>query len=97
MDTVSMSSLLQAEEDKLRTELQADAIIDQNRKQSVDRLTAALDRILLRYNAANTGELEENLFGFIADDGTKYLSDQKTFAVGEWVPVTVTFTVDEET
>ena len=56
MDTVSMSSLLQAEEDKLRTELQADSVIDQNRKQSVDRLTAALDRILLRYNAANTGD-----------------------------------------
>ena len=51
----------------------------------------------LIYNAANTGELEENLFGFIADDGTKYLSDQKTFAEGKWVPVTVTFTVDEET
>ena len=43
MDTVSMNSLLQAEEDKLRTELQADSVIDQNRKQSVDRLTAALD------------------------------------------------------
>ena len=28
MDTVSMSSLLQAEEDKLRTELQADSVID---------------------------------------------------------------------
>ena len=56
MDPVSMSSLLQTEEDKLRTELQADAIIDQNRKQSVDRLNAALDRMLLRYNAANTSD-----------------------------------------
>ena len=53
MDTVSMSSLLQSEENKLRTELQADAVIDQNRKQSVDRLNAALDRMLLRYNASN--------------------------------------------
>ena len=38
MDSVNMSSLLLAEEDKIRTELKADSAIDQNRRQSVDRL-----------------------------------------------------------
>ena len=56
MDAVSMSSLFSTEEEKLRNELKADAMIDQNRKQSVDRLTAALDRVLLRYNAASTDD-----------------------------------------
>ena len=56
MDAVSMSSLFSTEEEKLRNELKADAVIDQNRKQSVDRLTAALDRVLLRYNAASTDD-----------------------------------------
>ncbi|MBQ9662264.1 MAG: hypothetical protein IJV40_03815 [Oscillospiraceae bacterium] len=56
MDAVSMSSLLQTEEEKLRSELKADAVIDRNRKQSVERLNAALDRVLLRYNAANTDD-----------------------------------------
>ena len=51
-----MSSLFSTEEEKLRNELKADAVIDQNRKQSVDRLTAALDRVLLRYNAASTDD-----------------------------------------
>ena len=55
MDSVNMSSLLLAEEDKLRTELRADSAIDQNRRQSVDRLNEVLDRVLLRYSAANAG------------------------------------------
>ena len=56
MDPVSMSSLLLAEEDKIRTEMQADRSIDQNRKQSVDHLNAVFDRILLKYNAANADD-----------------------------------------
>lgn len=55
MDSVNMSSLLQAEEDKIRTELKADSAIDQNRRQSVDRLNEVLDGVLLRYSAANAG------------------------------------------
>ena len=34
MDTVNLSSLLLSEESRIRTELQADSAIDQNRKQS---------------------------------------------------------------
>ena len=55
MDSVNMSSLLLAEEDKIRTELKADSAIDQNRRQSVDRLNEVLDAVLLRYSAANAG------------------------------------------
>ncbi len=49
------------------------------------------------YNGANTGELQKNLFGFIADDGTEYLSDKMTFEVGEWALVEVPFTLEAET
>ena len=56
MDSVNLSSLLQAEEDKIRTELKADSAIDQNRRQSIDRLNNVLDGVLLRYNAANAGD-----------------------------------------
>ena len=55
MDSINMSSLLLAEEDKIRTELKADSAIDQNRRQSVDRLNEVLDGVLLRYSAANAG------------------------------------------
>ena len=56
MDSVNMSSLLRAEEDKIRTELRADSAIDQNRRQSVDRLNGVLDAVLLRYSAANAND-----------------------------------------
>ena len=56
MDSVNMSSLLLAEEDKIRTELRADSAIDQNRRQSVDRLNGVLDAVLLRYSAANAND-----------------------------------------
>ena len=49
------------------------------------------------YNAKNTDAVEKNLFGFIAADGTEYLSDKKTFTVGEWETVEVTFTLETET
>ena len=56
MDSVNMSSLLLAEEDKIRNELRADSAIDQNRRQSVDRLNGVLDAVLLRYSAANAND-----------------------------------------
>ena len=49
------------------------------------------------YNGANTGAVTKNLFGFIANNGTEYLSDVKTFTVGEWATYDVKFTLDEET
>ena len=49
------------------------------------------------YNGANTGAVTKNLFGFVADDGTEYLSDVKSFTVGEWATYDVTFTLAEET
>lgn len=56
MDSVNMSSLLLAEEDKIRNELRADSAINQNRRQSVDRLNGVLDAVLLRYSAANAND-----------------------------------------
>ncbi len=56
MDSVNLCSLLLAEEGRVRTELQADSAIDQNRRQSVERLNGVLDGILLRYNAANADD-----------------------------------------
>ena len=49
------------------------------------------------YNGINTGDVTKNLFGFIAEDGTEHLSTQKSFAVGEWQDVVVTFTLDKQT
>lgn len=49
------------------------------------------------YNGANTGAVTKNLFGFVADNGTEYLSDVKSFTVGEWATYDVTFTLAEET
>ena len=48
------------------------------------------------FNGVNTGAVEKNLFGFIAE-GAEYLSDVKTFAVGEWTTLEVPFTLAEET
>ena len=51
-----MSGLLKADEEKLRSELKADALYDKNRKQSAVRLDEAFSKILLRYNAACTDD-----------------------------------------
>ena len=56
MSTVSMTGLLLSEEDKIRTELQADATVDRSRKQTVARLADVYDRMLLRYNASNADD-----------------------------------------
>ena len=49
------------------------------------------------YNGINTRNVTKNLFGFIAADGTEYLSDQMSFTVGEWQNIVVAFTLEEET
>ena len=50
------------------------------------------------YNGINIAPLSKNLFGFIANDNTEYLSEQKSFAiVGEWQNVYVPFTLENET
>ena len=56
MEAVTMSGLLKADEEKLRSELKADALYDKDRKQSAVRLDEAFSRILLRYNAACTDD-----------------------------------------
>ena len=55
METVTIEQLLKAEEEKIRGEIRADATIDQDRTQSVSRLKETLAQVLLRYNAANSG------------------------------------------
>ena len=72
MSSVTISSLLKADEERIRNELKADAIVDKNRRQSVVRLDEALSHILLRYNAAH------------ADDGSRQaLADCVTASVRE--------------
>lgn len=51
-----MSGLLKADEEKLRSELKADALYDKDRKQSAVRLDETFSKILLRYNAAYTDD-----------------------------------------
>ncbi len=56
MEPVSMSSLLKADEEKIRSELKADTAFDKNRKQSAVRLDETFSKMLLRYNAACTDD-----------------------------------------
>ena len=56
MDVVTMEDLLRADEEKLRSELRADDLIDKNRALSVERLRGAFGEALLRYNAAAAGD-----------------------------------------
>lgn len=53
MDAVRLSSLLQADEEKVKSELRADAVVDQSRRQSITRLNDLFSQLLLRYNAEN--------------------------------------------
>ena len=57
MESVTMEQLLKAEEEKIRGEIKADTTVDRNREQSVSRLKEALGQTLLRYNAANAGDM----------------------------------------
>jgi len=49
------------------------------------------------YNTGGTNEVARNLMGFVADDGTEYLSETKSFKVGSWEKMTVMFTLEETT
>ena len=62
-------------------------------------LPAGAYRIILpTYNSiGGTGEVTENLCGFIAADGTKYLSSKKSWTADEWVNDTIEFKLEEET
>lgn len=50
------------------------------------------------YNAAGTGAVSSNLFGFIAEDGTSYTCPDLTWGdPGVWTEQTVTFILSQET
>lgn len=49
------------------------------------------------YNAGGTGAVSKNLMGFVADDGSEFLGEETTFAVGKWLTETIKFELDEET
>ena len=72
METVTMEQLLKAEEEKIRGEIRADITIDQDRTQSVSRLKETLAQVLLRYNAANSGNQTRQA---IADSMTAAIQD----------------------
>ena len=72
METVTMEQLLKAEEEKIRGEIRADITVDQDRGQSVLRLKETLAQVLLRYNAANSGNQTRQA---IADSMTAAIQD----------------------
>ena len=76
METVTMEQLLKAEEEKIRGEIRADITVDQDRGQSVLRLKETLAQVLLRYNAANSGNQTRQA---IADSMTAALQDSCSF------------------
>lgn len=46
------------------------------------------------YNSkGGTADIDKNLFGFIADNGTQYLNKTKTFTANKWTTLSVTFTL----
>ena len=76
MEKAAMSALLKADEEKTRTALRADDVIDRNRKQSADRLNELLGKILLQYNAAYSG-----------DGSRQALADALTASVQDMLPL----------
>ena len=76
METVTMEQLLKAEEEKIRGEIRADITVDQDKGQSVLRLKETLAQVLLRYNAANSGNQTRQA---IADSMTAALQDSCSF------------------
>ena len=56
MERPTMTALLKAEEETTRNQLRADDAVDRSRKQSADRLNEQLGQMLLRYNAAWSGD-----------------------------------------
>lgn len=76
MEQTTMSALLKAEEETTRNQLRADDVIDRNRRQSADRLNELLGQMLLRYNAAWSG-----------DGRRQALADSLTAAVQDMLPL----------
>ena len=72
METVTIEQLLKAEEEKIRGEIRADITVDQDRGQSVLSLKETLAQVLLRYNAANSGNQTRQA---IADSMTAAIQD----------------------
>lgn len=61
-------------------------------------LPAGAYRIILPiYNGAGTAEVSANLCGFVADDGTSYLSTKKTWDVEVWKNDTIEFLLEQAT
>ena len=72
MDTVTVESLLLADEEKLRSELAADTVIDNDRTLSAERLRGTFGDVLLRYNAAASADRPRQA---LADCLTAVVSD----------------------
>lgn len=49
------------------------------------------------YNGGGETPFKENFIGFIASDGTKYVSSRTTYPVGKWTLEQITFTLNEDT
>ena len=85
MEQATMTALLKAEEETARNQLRADALIDRNRRQSADRLNELLGEVLLRYNAAHSG-----------DSRRQALADGMTAAVQDMLPLLTAGTAFKE-
>lgn len=66
-------------------------------KQAVTLPAGEYTLSLSYYNTGGTKAIAKNLIGFVADDGTEYLSSRTTFPVGTWTSDEIKFTLDEET
>ncbi len=49
------------------------------------------------FNSGGTGSASSSVFGFIAEDGTKYVADNKTWTEQTWETMTIDFLLNEET
>ena len=85
MEQTTMTALLKAEEETARNQLRADTVIDHDRKQSADRLNELLGQVLLRYNAAWSG-----------DGRRQALADSMTAAVQDMLPLLTAGTAVKE-
>lgn len=67
--------------------------------QSANSFTLPAGTYTLKVNTynANTATQYKSLFGFIANNGTSYLSTKTSFTASEWTYDVVTFTLEEET
>ncbi len=67
--------------------------------QSATNITLPAGTYTLKVNTynANSATQYKSLFGFIANNGTSYLSTKTSFTASEWTYDAVTFTLEEET